>query len=122
MTRVNYPKQGDLVFMDAEPHSGHEIGGHDPKKKNIRRPFLIMSQASFNQKTGMCYAMAITSKHRARNTRLEILDFASKIHGDLLLYQVPEYDFISRNCEIVGHIKDEALFNEAKEVFLQIFQ
>ena len=47
-----YPKQGDFVFMDAEPHAGHEIGGHDPENQNDRRPYLVLSKEVFNYKTG----------------------------------------------------------------------
>jgi hypothetical protein len=32
------PKQGDLIFIDAEPHAGHEEGGHRPQSGHIRRP------------------------------------------------------------------------------------
>lgn len=44
---MDYPKQGDFVFMNAEPHASHEIGGHDLKNNNCRRPYLVLSRKSF---------------------------------------------------------------------------
>lgn len=29
--------------MSVEPHTGHKIGGHDPKVGNILHPYLILS-------------------------------------------------------------------------------
>lgn len=116
-----YPKQGDFVFMDAEPHAGREIGGHDVDSGNVRRPFLILSRHSFNAKTGLVYAMAITSKHRKSPIRESIIDLETKINGDLLLTRVPQYDFKARDGEIIGHIKDEAKFEKVLSVFKQIF-
>lgn len=45
--------RGDIVWADIEPVRGHEQGG--------RRPVLVVSHASFNEKSGTIIAMAITS-------------------------------------------------------------
>ena len=116
-----YPKQGDFVFMSAEPHAGQEIGGHNLTQGNIRCPFLILSRESFNSRTGLVYAMAITSKHRKSPIRERIVDIESGINGDLLLTRVPEYDFNAREGEIVGHIKDYAKLEKVLSIFKQIF-
>lgn len=118
---MHYPKQGDFVFMSAEPHAGHEIGGHDPKNNDIRRPYLILSRKSFNSNTGLVYAMAITSKHRESPIRERIVDIEAGINGDLLLTRVPQYDFQARKGEIVGHIKDQAKLEKVLSIFKQIF-
>ncbi len=117
-----YPKQGDLVYMDSEPHAGHEIGGHDPKNGNIRRPFLVLSREAFNMKTGLVHAMAITSQHRKSVFRERIIDFASGINGDLLLTQIPEYDFKARNGKIVGHISDQSILEDVLDKFISEFR
>lgn len=119
---MTYPRQGDFVFLDAEPHAGHEIGGHSPSSGNVRRPFLVLSGDAYNQKTGFVYVMAISSKHRDSFFRQRIIDYASGINGDLLLTQVPQYDFSARHGEIVGHIKDKNLFDDILDIFLQIFE
>ena len=30
---MEFPKKGDIIIADAEPHAGHEMGGHNPKKE-----------------------------------------------------------------------------------------
>lgn len=119
---MDYPKQGDFVFMDSEPHRGHEIGGHDPNNGNIRRPFLVLSGNVYNEKTGLVYAMAISSKHRESPFRKRIIDYETGVNGDLLLSKVPQYDYMERHGEIIGHIKDKNLFEEILDIFLQIFK
>jgi mRNA interferase MazF len=32
-------RQGDIVYLDADPHAGHEMGGHSPATGNVRRLF-----------------------------------------------------------------------------------
>lgn len=116
-----YPKQGDIVMCDAEPHAGHEIGGHNPSKGNIRRPFLVLSNNNFNRATHLVHLMAITHVHRSSPFRLPIDDYANKINGDLLLYETPEYSFEARHGKILGHISDKQLFEKALTIFLQSF-
>ena len=33
---MEFPNKGDVIIADAEPHAGHEMGGHNPSKGNIR--------------------------------------------------------------------------------------
>lgn len=28
-----FPKKGDIIIADAEPHAGHEMGGQNPKTR-----------------------------------------------------------------------------------------
>ena len=118
---MDYPKQGDFVFMSAEPHAGHEIGGHDPQGGNIRRPYLVLSRDSFNSNTGLVYAMAISSKVRESQIRERIVDLESGINGDLLLTRVPQYDFQARDGKIIGHIRDQSKLEKVLDIFKQIF-
>ena len=32
---------GDIIWIDFEPHSGTEEGGHNPKRQNVTRPMLV---------------------------------------------------------------------------------
>ena len=118
---MDYPKHGDFVFMSAEPHAGHEIGGHDSQDGNIRRPYLVLSRESFNSNTGLVYAMAISSKVRESPVRERIVDLESGINGDLLLTRVPQYDFHARDGKIIGHIRDQSKLEKILDIFKQIF-
>lgn len=115
------PKQGNLIFIDAEPHVGHEEGGHDPKTGNIRRPMVVLSNSKYNQLTGMVVCMPITSKiHLDFRIAVPIRDSASGIQGSIITYQIPNYDFKARHGEIVGYISASTLsklITMAKNIF-----
>jgi hypothetical protein len=54
--RQYVPERGDLVWLDFEPHAGHEQAG--------RRPALALSPKYYNQKTGLGIFCPITSQIR----------------------------------------------------------
>lgn len=35
MSGISIPKKYDIVFIDADPHAGHEFGGHNLKNNNM---------------------------------------------------------------------------------------
>lgn len=114
------PKQGDLIMIDAEPHVGHEEGGHDPASGNIRRPFVVVSKDQYNVYTGMIIGMPITSKLRVGPTYVQVADVASGIHGSIITYQMQNYDFSGRHGEIIGKLSPSTvkdLTKRAKQVF-----
>ncbi|MFC6288848.1 type II toxin-antitoxin system PemK/MazF family toxin [Levilactobacillus angrenensis] len=101
-----YPDQGDLIWIDAEPHTGHEYGDHN--EKNIRRPMLVMSSSLYNERTGMIAGFPITSKLPAHfPVGLKIQ--GNKIHGFAVLSNLLGYDFIARNGEVVDHVNQVTL-------------
>ncbi|WP_125713244.1 type II toxin-antitoxin system PemK/MazF family toxin [Companilactobacillus kedongensis] len=106
---MEYPKQGDIMFIDAEPHAGVELGGHD----NIRRPIVVLSSSEYNRSTGLISGMPITS-HNFMNgvsdgSYVPIADKNSGIKGNIVTYYLPSYDFEARKGEIVGHVSDIVL-------------
>ena len=81
----NTPKQGDIVFVDAEPHLGKEYGGHNFNNGNIRRPLIVLSNDDYNEATGMVIGMFVTSSDNFMNEMLKpFADFES-----CLLYTSP---------------------------------
>ncbi|WP_125582235.1 type II toxin-antitoxin system PemK/MazF family toxin [Levilactobacillus cerevisiae] len=115
------PKQGDLIFIDAEPHVGHEEGGHSPQTGNIRRPMVVISNNGYNLSMGMVVCMPITSKIKTdERIYSPIVDHDSGISGSIITYQVPNYDFNARHGEIVGHIHAK-LLNELLQKVKRIF-
>lgn len=115
--------QGDLILIDAEPHAGHEMGGHNPGESNIRRPFLVMSRSDYSRKSGLVIGIAITHVHRESPFRFPIIDFASKINGDGLLLQLLAYDFLARHGKVIGHIHNNRQFKmiltRVQEIFAE---
>lgn len=43
------PEQGDLIWIDTEPHVGIEEGGFDTRKGNIRRSMVVISRDDDNK-------------------------------------------------------------------------
>lgn len=102
---IQYPDQGDLIWIDAEPHAGHEYGGHDSKNHNIRRPMLVVSSDKYNHRTGMVVGFPITSRipnHFPASLKIS----SNNIHGYAILTNLLGYDFCARNGEIVDHISN----------------
>jgi len=50
------PQAGDFVWLAFDPTQGHEQAG--------RRPALILSPYSYNQRAGLCLACPITNTNR----------------------------------------------------------
>ncbi|ALB28727.1 type II toxin-antitoxin system PemK/MazF family toxin [Companilactobacillus heilongjiangensis] len=105
------PKQGDIVWIDAEPHAGHEYGGHD-SKDNIRRPMLVISSDTYNRRTGMITGFPITFKIPTDfYASLKLKN--DKIHGYIILSNLLGYDFSARRGKVVSHVnkqlKEQAL-------------
>ena len=66
---MEFPKKGDIIIADAERHAGHEMGGHNPKKGNIRRYYVVMSTSAYNEATHMFIGMPITTANYSNNPR-----------------------------------------------------
>lgn len=118
-----FPRQGDIVKIDAEPHAGIEYGGHDPEGGNIQRPVIVLSNDDYNQHAKMIVGMVVTSTKRYLDPALhkEFLDMNSGVHGKIIMWQIPNYDYAARHLKIVGHIK-EKLLKELIQRAIDIFQ
>lgn len=113
------PKQGDLIWIDAEPHAGHEYGGHDKEKHNIRRPMLVISSDLYNQRTGMIVGFPITSKVPSGFPGVLKIE-SNKVHGYAILTNLLGYDYSDRSGEVVDHLS-KALRFKALEAVKDIF-
>ena len=107
------PKQGDIIWIDAEPHAGREEGGHNPQSGNIQRPAIVISNNAYNQKTGLVICMPLTHDLKKDNRGLyyRLADISSGLSGSVVTFQMPNYDFFGRNGKIVGHVSDKDLDN-----------
>ncbi|ADX69919.1 MaxF family transcriptional modulator [Lactobacillus helveticus H10] len=110
----NFPCQGDIVKIEAEPHAGHEWGGHNPQSGNNERRMLVVSATPYNQQTGFIVAMPITtsSKYEHDKHYKPILisgDRNTGVKGYVCLYQVLNYDYEARNGQIMNHVSMQYL-------------
>ncbi|AVK99325.1 type II toxin-antitoxin system PemK/MazF family toxin [Pediococcus inopinatus] len=118
---VKKPQQGDIIWLDFEPHSGHETGGHNPNKNNIRRPCLVVSATEYNETTPLVQVIPVTSTVRENDPfRQQIVDPRLGIKGMLLFQQLHGFDFQSRHGEIVGQANSKLVrltLEAVKDIF-----
>jgi mRNA interferase MazF len=97
---TNYvPDQGDLVWLEFDPQSGHEQKG--------RRPALVLSPASYNQKVGLMLCCPITTK--ATGYPFEVEVNTKEVIGVVLSDQVKSLDWRARNAHSAGVVSVEVL-------------
>lgn len=82
-------QQGDIVYLDFDPQSGHEQKG--------RRPALVVSNNLFNKISSLTMVCPIT--HKNRNHPFHIpLDETTKTDGYILCDQARMLDLKSRHA------------------------
>ncbi|WP_374211464.1 type II toxin-antitoxin system PemK/MazF family toxin [Lactobacillus sp. ESL0791] len=105
----NYPNQGDIIIVDAEPHIGKEYGGHNPRANNIRRHMVVISNTAYNRQTGMFVGMPITTSEKYKNNQhykpILLVDAKNGVKGFVCLWQIQNFDFLKRNGKIVNHVQ-----------------
>ncbi|ANK62997.1 type II toxin-antitoxin system PemK/MazF family toxin [Loigolactobacillus backii] len=107
---VTMPKQGDFVWLDAEPHADHEIGGHNQSKRNIARPFLVVSTTEFNQNTPFVQVMPVTHTLRDDDPlMMQVVDPKLRLSGMVLFAQLKGYDYCARHGTIIGQCRPNVL-------------
>lgn len=95
-----YPKQGDIVFLDFSPQSGHEQAG--------RRPSVVISNEQFFIKTKFVVVCPITNSSNRFPLHIP-LDDRTKTTGVILTEHMKCLDVISRNIQFVEQIPKDLL-------------
>ncbi|MFD1471955.1 type II toxin-antitoxin system PemK/MazF family toxin [Companilactobacillus mishanensis] len=119
MINKGFPKQGDIIFIDSEPHARHEYGGHDPQSGNIQRPMIVLSSDAYNVQSGMVSGMVITSTdypNQPAHLYEKIIDVSSGVKGTIVKWYLPSYDYTARNGRIIGQINKSHLGSLLKDV------
>ena len=100
MIRAYVPGGGDLVWLSFDPQAGHEQSG--------RRPALVLSPASYNQRSGLALVCPITS--RVKGYPFEVsLPQGSKLSGVILADQLRSLDWRARRAERAGRVPREVM-------------
>lgn len=84
------PNRGDIVWIDFYPQAGHEQAG--------RRPALIISPRSYNQKVGLALLCPITSQRKGYPFETP-LPAGLKVAGVVLADQIKSMDWRARRVE-----------------------
>jgi mRNA interferase MazF len=91
-TTKKAPKQGEIVWIDFDPQSGHEQAG--------RRPALVLSKTAYNQRIGRAFVCPITSK--VKGYPFEVPVHTATIQGVVLCDHFKNVDWVSRGTTMTG--------------------
>lgn len=97
---VNVFEQGDIVYLDFDPQSGHEQRG--------RRPALVVSNDLYNRVSNLTMVCPITHTDRAHPFHVR-LDERTKTDGVILCDQARMLDLNSRNASFVEKAPSEII-------------
>lgn len=90
MAVPHVPDRGDIVWLDFDPQAGHEQAG--------RRPALVISPQSYNQKVGLVLLCPITNQRKGYPFEVS-LPRGLKVAGVVLADQIKSMDWHARHVE-----------------------
>nr|QGT50324.1 mRNA-degrading endonuclease [uncultured Helicobacter sp.] len=97
---ANYiPQSGDLIWLDFTPQSGHKQKG--------KRPALVVSPKEYNQKSGLCLCVPLTSK--IKGYPFEVPCTIQDKKGVILSDQLKNVDFKARGAGFIQQCDIETL-------------
>lgn len=104
--------QGDIIYVDFDPQSGHEQKG--------RRPALVVSNNTFNRFSSMYMVCPITRTDKKHIFHI-LLDDRTKTKGVILYDQARILDVKARNYEFVERIPHDIL-DKAKNLLISFIE
>lgn len=87
---VYIPNRGDIVYIDFEPHVGHEQG--------YRRPAIVLSPKSYNRLSKLVVVCPITTEPKGYSFEVP-LPQGMKTSGVVLSDHVKSFDWKGRKAE-----------------------
>lgn len=84
------PKRGDVLWLTLSPTEGHEQSG--------RRPVVVLSPASYNEKTGLALISPLTSREKGYPFEVKVPP-TDDFTGVILADQVRCIDWRARRAE-----------------------
>lgn len=92
------PDKGDIVWIDLEPHIGHEQAG--------LRPALVLSPKKYNQKVRLAIFCPITTQKKNYTFEVSIPDVL-KVNGVILSDQVKSLAWQKRRTKFICKVPNE---------------
>lgn len=83
------PDEGDIIYLDFDPHAGNEQAG--------RRPALVLSKISYNEKTRLAVVCPITRQAKKYPFEVALPDGLA-ITGVVLADHVKSLSWIAHNA------------------------
>lgn len=97
---VFVPDAGDLVWLNFDPQAGHEQAG--------RRPALVLSPRSYNQKSSLALACPITNQTKGYPFEVP-LPQGCGASGAILADHLKSIDWSARRAAKIGRVPTPTL-------------
>src|SRR4051812_34981098 len=94
------PARGDLIWLSFSPQAGREQSG--------RRPALVLSAKSYNEKAMLCVVCPITSQQKNYPFE-ETLPEDIQIRGVVLADHVKSLDWMERKAKFICTVSEEVV-------------
>ena len=94
-------KQGDIIWMNFDPQTGHEQRG--------RRPAVVVSNENFNRFTKMAMVCPITHTDKSHPFHVR-LNNQTQTNGVILCDQLRSLDIYARQFELIEKLPEDILF------------
>ena len=107
LKQVYVPARGDIVWLNFTPQAGREQAG--------RRPALVISPKSYNQKVGLAVCCPITSQVKGYPFEVELPKGLS-VAGAVLSDHIKNLDWRTRRAEFKGHAPKAILDNVLEKI------
>ena len=88
------PDQGDIIYLDFDPQSGHEQAG--------RRPALVLSPRVYNSTASLALCCLLTTKIKAWPFEVETETDLAGAKGVVLADQIKALDWRARKGELAA--------------------
>jgi len=88
------PDQGDIIYLDFDPQSGHEQAG--------RRPALVLSPRAYNDKASLALCCPLTTRIKGWPFEVNTETELAGAKGVVLADQVKALDWRARNGELAA--------------------
>ena len=93
------PDAGDIVWIDFAPQAGREQMGH--------RPALVLSPASYNQKTDLMVCCPMTTQ--IKGNPFEVLVEVDGTQSAILTDHLKSVDWVARKANLKAKVTPEAM-------------
>jgi len=112
-TQKYVPERRDIIWISFNPQAGHEQSG--------RRPALVLSPKTYNEKTGLAILCPITNQVKGYPFEVTIPEGLS-VTGVILSDQVKNLDWRTRDAEYVCDVPDQTYTNVVQKLVSLIYQ
>ncbi len=101
------PERGDAVWLDFNSQSGHEQSG--------RRPAVVISPSSYNQKVGLALFCPITNQTKGYPFEV-VIPKNKKVTGVILADQLKSLDWRTRKVAFIAKLSDSMIEEVLKKL------